>query len=152
MNMIGLRCSNRDFTHAILTGTKVAPVLLEYTTIKFPIGYTLPQSLKWFLQELSSLYSKYSVRAIVIKADEGRMRSKSYEKRVEHEAMVYLAAENSCIKHVFRKVSSTIAKDLGLKGRAHYLKTALDTSVISGFDDMTKKTQEAILCAWSVLP
>jgi len=52
---------------------------------------------------------------------------------------------------IFKKVKSTIAKDLGLKGRGHYLRTELDTSVIPGFAGKPDKEKEAILAAWSEL-
>ena len=52
---------------------------------------------------------------------------------------------------IFRKVKSTIAKDLGLKGRGHYLQTELDTSVIPGFGSKSEKEKDAILAGWSEL-
>ena len=45
-----------------------------------------------------------------------------------------------------RKV--TLAKDLGLKGKARYLLT-FDTSPIPDFADLDEKMKDAVLCAWS---
>jgi hypothetical protein len=48
-------------------------------------------------------------------------------------------------------MSSTISKDLGLKGKGKYLKTKLDTSPIKDFENYAQKVQEAILVAWSCI-
>jgi len=49
-----------------------------------------------------------------------------------------------------RQVKSTMAKDLGFKGRGRYLAT-LDTSAIASFTQLDDKIQEAVLVAWSGL-
>jgi hypothetical protein len=85
-----------------------------------------------------------------MKAHEGPVGKKSpFESRVEHEAMVLLAAANRDIR-VSKKAKSTMAKDLGHKGRARYL-AKLDTSPIESFDSYSAKIQEAIFAAWSGL-
>jgi hypothetical protein len=87
----------------------------------------------------------------VIKKFEGKSRGKTYEERVEHEAAVIIAAANRGLRKVPKKVKSTIAKDLGQKGRAHYL-SVLDTSHFQTFESESEKTKEAILAGWSELP
>jgi hypothetical protein len=67
---------------------------------------------------------------------------------VENEAMVFLAASNRGLENVSRKIKSTIAKNLGLKGKAKYL-AQLDTSVFPTYAEESTKMQEAILAAWS---
>ena len=151
MNILGIRCSNTDFTYAVLTGTKAAPQLVETQTIAYPKGFAKAQSLKWLHQELMGLIQKHSVERIVMKASEGQSKGKPYEDRVEHEAMVYLAAADCGIKAVFKKVKSTIAKSLCSKGKASYLSTSLDTSVFSNFEKHKPKVQEAIFSGWSEL-
>jgi hypothetical protein len=106
--------------------------------------------LLWFTLEVEQWIKKYNVQSVVMKRFEGRSRGGSFEDRVEYEAAVYLACARCGLTTACKKVRSTIAKDLGLKGRAHYLAT-LNTSVIPAFSNYTDKEQEAILCAWSDL-
>lgn len=148
MNVLGLRCSNRDYTFVVIDGTRESPNVIETETISYPRSYSKPLALKWFLQEIENLIGKHNVLKIVIKASESRRCSKAYEERVEHEAIAILAAANCGLKAVFKKVKSTIAKDMGLKGRAHYL-SKIDTTVIHNFDSYNEKTREAVLAAWS---
>jgi len=152
MKVLGIRCSNSDYTFSVLDGTKTSPSLIDTRNLAYPQGFRLPKSLKWFLLEIDALLTNHSIERIVIKGFEGRTRGKAYEERVEHEAMVFLAAENHGLKAVFRKVKGTIAKDLGLKGRGQYLSTSLDTSAIANFDSYDDKTKESIWAAWSELP
>lgn len=152
MRVLGIRCSNRDYAFAVLTGTKKLPKLVTSDTVIYPKGYIKPQSLKWFLLDIKDLLKKYKIKRIVMKKHEGQTRSKAYEERVEHEAMVSLADADCGVGAVFKKPSSTIAKDLGLKGRAHYLVTSLDTSLIPDYDKLSQKVKEAVLAAWSELP
>ena len=74
----------------------------------------------------------------------------AFENRVENEAAAYVAAANRGIKAVFKKMNVTLAKDLGGKGKAKYLKT-LDTSAFPGFSELQEKKQEAIIAGWSAL-
>ena len=74
----------------------------------------------------------------------------SYTNRVECEAIIFLAAANNGLTAI-RKVKPTIAKDLGLAGRAKALDEDLETSVISDFQSYSTKEQEAVLAAWSDL-
>ncbi len=79
-------------------------------------------------------------------------KGKAYASRVEFEAIVSLSAANIGHTNVARKVKSTIAKDLGLKGRAKSLVEDLDYSLINGLDSRNDKEFEAIVVAWSCLP
>jgi hypothetical protein len=151
MNILGLRCSNKDFAYVLMSGTKAAPQLAECRTLAYPKNFAHPRSLLWFTQEIEQLIRKHSVQGIVMKRSEGRSKGGSFEMRVEYEAAAYLAAARCNVMRAFKKVKSTLAKDLGLKGRAHYLDTSLNTSVIPGFADFSEKEQESILCAWSEL-
>ncbi len=151
MKVLGLRCSSKDYAFGVLGGALASPDVLDSGLVMFPKGFSRVQSVKWFLQELDSLLSKHQCDLIIIKGFEGRTRDKSFVERVEHEAIAFLAAANHGIKMVLRKVKSTIAKDLGLKGRARYLSSTLDTSHVPNFADYPDKIQEAILAVWSGL-
>ena len=146
-----MRCSNKDYTYAILRGKKDKPSVIECQTINFPKGYSRAQCLKWMLQEIEDLLNKNKILRIAIKSFEGRSRGKTFEIRVEHEAAIYIASANCGIKKVSKKVKGTIAKDLGLKGRAKYLETTLDTSLIDNYDKLNDKEKDAILAGWSEL-
>ncbi len=151
MIVLGVRCSNSDFTYVVMTGTKQSPVLSVANCLKLPKNYGRPRCLLWFQQEIDQLIKKHGIRVIVIKRSEGGAGGDAFEHRIEHEATIYLAAAQCGVSGVFKKKKCTLAKDLGLKGRAHYLRTALDTSVIPRFDERPEKEQEAIFCAWSEL-
>jgi hypothetical protein len=150
--VLGIRCSNTDYTFAVLKGTKKAPGVVVTGTVPYPKGFTKPQSLKWLAQEIDGFLKTHQIEKIVMNRFEGRgLRKLAYEDRVEHEAAVYIAAANSGMKAVFKKVKSTIAKDLGLKGRARYLAAGLDTSLIPDFQTYSDKVRDATLAAWSEL-
>lgn len=150
MAILGIRCSNKDYSFVILAGDSNNPTIEEKGNVRFPKGFSRSLCLKWFLQELEGILKRHDVRIIAIKGTEGlAARGKSFVERVENEAMIYLSAANLGIKNVYRKVKSTIAKDFGLKGKAKYLSTKLDCSVFPTFDNEDNKTQEAILVAWS---
>ncbi|HLN32629.1 MAG TPA: hypothetical protein VK395_33175 [Gemmataceae bacterium] len=150
MNVLGVRCSNKDFTYAVLSGTKKSPVQETLYAVAFPKGYAKPQSLRWLLLEIDGLITKHQIKSIVIKSSEGMTRGKAFADRVQHEAAVQIAGATRGLKAVFEKVKSTMAKDLGQKGRAHYL-AQLDTSNFPDYDSHSEKEQEAILAAWSGL-
>jgi phosphohistidine swiveling domain-containing protein len=150
MSYLGFRCSNKDYTYVILNGTKEQPEVLCNDTVAFPKDFSRPHELKWFLQEIEELLKKNEVNSISIKSTEVPARKgNSYDERVENEAMILLTAENFGITQVSKKVKSTIAKDLGLKGKGKYLSTKLDVSVFPNFDRETEKLKDAILVAWS---
>jgi hypothetical protein len=151
MKILGLRCSNADYSFAILSGTLAAPVLEASGTISAPKGYSKPQLLKWFFQELQGLHARYAPKCIVMKGSEGMAaRGGSFVERVELEAMVFYAGAELGIKPIHKKVKSQIAKGLGQKGNAKYLER-VDKSVIDAFDGLSPKLQEAVLAAWSEL-
>jgi phosphohistidine swiveling domain-containing protein len=153
MKCFGIRCSNTDFSYAILSGKKSDPKLETCETIVFPKGYSRPQALKWFLLELEGLSNKHGSPSVwAIKGTEAMAaKGKEFVERVENEAMVIFHAGNVGVNKVVRKVKSTIAKDLGLIGKASALKTDLDTSIMPEFKDASEKVREAILIAWSEL-
>ncbi len=151
MSVLGIRCSNKDYAFAVLNGTKKSPQLIDSETITYPKGFSKQQSLKWLLQEIEDLIIKYKAEKIVMNKSEARIRGNTYEDRVEHEAMVYIAASNQGITSISKKVKSSIAKDLGLKGRASSLDTSLNISLIKDFKNYSDKSRDAILAAWSKL-
>lgn len=151
MSVIGIRCSNRGFTYAVLTGSRQSPSVQHCSSVAVPKNFKLPRVLYWMVQEVEALLEKYDAEIVVMKGFEGRTKGKAYEARVELEASIYIAGGKIGMNGIFKKVKSTIAKDLGLKGRARYLNTSLDTSVIPGFTEYGDKAQEAILAGWSEL-
>ena len=151
MPIFGLRCSNGDYSFAVLSGTAGSPTLEASGTIAAPKGYSKPQLLKWFFQEIQGLHARYGVKCVVMKGSEGTAhRGATFVERVELEAMVFYAGAELGIKLVHRKVKSQIAKGLGLKGKAKYL-DRFDTSVMDSFEGLSPKLQEAALAAWSEL-
>jgi len=152
MIVIGFRFSNSDYSFSILSGDRDAPVVEETNQISFPKGYNEPELLNWLFQEMTALFQRQSCDAVGIKKAEGTVkRSNSLETRIQAGAISSLAAAQAGCRVVYRKMSSTIAKDLGLKGKGKYLKTKLDTSAIQDFDGYAQKVQEAILVAWSCM-
>lgn len=150
MGHLGLRCSNNDYTFVVLKGNTSCPSIIDKGSVTFPKGFSRPHELKWFYQEIEGLIVKHKIKSITIKGAEGlASRNKSFVARIENEAMVYLSGFNNGIKKISKKVKSTIAKDLGLKGKAKYLSTNLDCSVFPTFNTESPKMQEAILAAWS---
>ncbi|MFA5393702.1 MAG: hypothetical protein WC338_04510 [Candidatus Ratteibacteria bacterium] len=151
MNILGIRCSNKNFSYVVMNGSKKNPVIVASDSLAYPKNFARPRSLLWFTQEVEQLIKKHDIGSVVMKRFEGRSRGGSFEERVECEAMGYLVCAKCGITAVRKKVKSTIAKDFGLKGRAHYLETGLDVSVIPAFSSYADKEQEAVLCAWSEL-
>ena len=151
MKVMGIRCSNSDFTYAIVTGGKDNPSVDEVSTVPVPKGYRHQQALDWLYLEIEHLVSHHQVEIVVLKRFEGLRRNGAFETRAEFEGVIALASYRLGSIPVFKKMARTIAKDLGLKGVARYLKTSLDTSVISGFDGYSAKGKDAILCGWSEL-
>lgn len=148
---LGLRFSNSDYTYAVMSGTKKAPTIIEIGTIGYPKGFQRAQTLKWLLHEQEAIHTKYKIGIVVIKKFEGRSKGNAFEDRVEGESTAFIAAASSGLKAVYKKMGSTIAKDLGLKGKASLLKTDLDTTVIENYDQLSDKEKDAILSSWSEL-
>lgn len=152
MVVLGVRCSNTDYAYAVLTGTKSAPGLVECALVGYPKGYTHPEVLRWLLQELEALDAKHHADAWAIKGAEPlAARGKSHTQRVECEAIVTLAAANAGHTTVARKTKPTIAKCLGLPGKAAALATLASTPLLPGIKGQPDKVFEAIVVAWSDL-
>jgi hypothetical protein len=149
--ILGIRCSNKDYSFAVVHGTKDTPKLVASDTIPLPKGFSKPHSLKWLYQEAEALLDKHDISKIVVKRFEGRTRGTIFENRVENETAFMLAGANRGMKAIFKKVKSTIAKDLGQKGRAKYLAN-LSTESIPEFGHLQDKVQEAVMAARSELP
>lgn len=150
--VLGIRCSNNDFTYCIISGVKDSPVINTRKKIRFPLEFSEAESLLWFYRELHEIFENDKIVSVGIKRTEGNVkRSKHLELRIQYEAIVSLVAAEIGITKIYRKVKSTIAKDLGLKGKAKYLDTRLDTSPIDNFDSFLDKEKEAFLTAWSCM-
>lgn len=148
--IFGIRCSNTDFAFAILTGSRSRPELEECKQTPYPKGYSRPQSLKWFYQELQEVTRSRRIDRWAMKgAEPMAQRNSSFVHRVEYEGVAVLVASEAGIGDVPRKIKATIAKDLALPGKAKSLTTLLNTETIPAFREHSEKIQEAILVAWS---
>jgi hypothetical protein len=148
--ILGLRFTNKGFAFAVVQGTKAEPALLEASIIGCPKAFKACEIAKWISQELDELFEKHKPTYIAIKAFEGRSKGLAHEERIRLEGIAHLSASKLGFKDVARKRNSTIAKDLGMKGRARYLKS-FDTSAIDNFGDLAPQQQDAVLVAWSDL-
>jgi hypothetical protein len=146
----GLRFTNKGFAFAIVEGTRSAPTLVESASIQCPKAFRACEVAKWVKHEVDAIFNKFKPNFVCIKSFEGRSKGTAYEERVRLEGVAHLCASDIGLKDLARKRKSTIAKDLGLKGRAHYLST-FDTSSIENFLDLDPLVQEAALVAWSDL-
>jgi hypothetical protein len=152
MKALGVRCSNSDYTYCVISGDADSPDIECVKRVAFPKDFTEAETLKWLHQEATAILGDASFDAVGIKRAETNVkRSNSLEVRIQAEAIFCLAASQLGCDVIDQKVNSTIAKDLGLKGKAKYLDTKLDTSVIPDFDDYPEKHQDAIRVAWSCL-
>jgi hypothetical protein len=150
MTVIGVRCSHKSVAFAVVSGTLAEPTLQECRSLPFPKAISWPQTLSWVYAETDALFKSYRPSLSVIKRFEGRSKGNTYEQRVECEGVVTLAASANAVKTVLKRPKSSIAKCLGVKGRAKYLQT-LDTSSVSSFASQSEHEQDAILAAWSGL-
>jgi len=152
MKVLGIRMSNSDFTFSVLGGTKEKPQLLVSKTLPLPSDYSPQDKFNWLFLEVKKVIREEKIMGVVIKGAESMVRrSNSLDFRVGLEAIVYLAALKCSVKNITKKVKSTIAKDLGLKGKAKYLSTKLNTELIDNFNNKSSKIQEAALAAWTIL-
>jgi len=152
MPVLGIRCSNSDYAYAVVDGDTKHPTVIEEQLVVYPKDYQKPKLLRWFYQEIEGILTKHRINRVVIKGAEAMAtRDKAFVERTEHEAIAILSAGDKGITVVARKMKATIAKDLGMKGRAKYLDTKLDKSAIEDFDEKLPKIREAILAAWSAL-
>lgn len=152
MTVVGMRVSNTDCSYCVMSGNKETPAVDVTESFKFAKGLSEPDMLRWLYQEVEPIFNKHSPSVLALKKAETTVRrSNSLDSRIQCEAIVILAAGNSGCKESCKKVKATIAKDLGLKGKAKYLSSKLDTGPIPNFDNFPDKMQEAILVAWSSL-
>jgi hypothetical protein len=152
MKVMGIRCSNTDYSYCILSGSRDIPVVDATCQVSFPAGYSEVEILRWLHHEMQAIFKAYCCCAVGVKKVEATVkRSNAIDFRIQSEAIVGLAAAEAGCLDVRRKVKASIAKDLGLKGRGKYLETRLDTSPISKFAEYPTKVQEAILIAWSCM-
>lgn len=150
--VVGLRCSNKDYAFALMKGTKDSPILVNSGIVKFPNGFSRSSELKWFYQELEELSKQENVDMWAIKGAEAMaQKGKLYTARVENEAIAFLISADKGNDNTIRKVKPTIAKDLGCKGKAKYLKTDIDITIVKNYSKSPEKINEAILVAWSCL-
>jgi hypothetical protein len=149
MSVLGVRCSNSDYTFAVLEGTKDKPILVSRKNVAYPKDFDTNQSFKWLYQEAAKAISDRNVSLVLIKRDESPTHGNAKEDRIGYEAIVMLAAADKGIE-AHKKVNATISKDLGLRETARDL-ARQDTSAIPGFESMPKKAQEAIQSSWSGL-
>ena len=66
MKVSGIRCSNKDYSFAILSGNKQSPNVIETGNAPYPKSFVRPQSLKWLFQEIEGLLSDHQVNSIVL--------------------------------------------------------------------------------------
>ncbi len=147
---VGFRFTNKGFAFAVVEGTRSAPNLVDSATIQCPKAFKPCEIAKWTKHELDAILKKYAPNFVCIKSFEGRSKGTAYEERVRLEGIAHFCASDLGLKDLGRKRKSTIAKDLGLKGRARYLDT-LDTSPIDKFPELDLLVKEAVLVAWSDL-
>jgi hypothetical protein len=151
MTILGIRCSPKEFSYSVIEGNQRVHKLIHSCRIKFPNGYSHSELLKWFYHEIAEILKKHEISAVGVKGTEALgMKGKSYGERMELEGMIFLQASMSGIKYAKRKVSGTIAKDLGLKGKGKYLEDGFDYSAISNFKEMSDHLQEATQVALSM--
>lgn len=152
MKILGIRCSNTDFTYSVIEKDKHNPKAVHETASKkFPKGYGTAEVANWLHQEIEGIVEQHHINAIGIKGAEPMgMKGKNYGLRMEKEGIIISAAAQKGIKFITRKTKGAIAKDLGQKGRSKYIAN-LDTSWITNFEKQNAKTQESILVAWSMI-
>ena len=149
MMILGLRCSNSGYTFAVLSGSRKSPAIIAKGSVDTPKGFAKPQKLRWMAQEMHDLCKRHNITCIAMKGTEGlASRGSSFVERIEIEAAVFMSGAELGIKPVVKKVKSTIAKDLGQKGKAKYLER-IDTSIILNFSDYNEHEKEAVFVAWS---
>lgn len=152
MRLLAVRCSNTDFAYAVIEGTKQSPTVVESDLTGYPKGSEEHVLFHWFHQEIMGLIGNHSPDGVAVKAAETMVkRTRSLEIRIRVEGIALMSAAEAGCDTAHRKVKSTIAKDLGMKGKGKYLETKLDTSPIADFDSYNTKQQEAILVGWSCL-
>ena len=152
MIVIGFRVSLELIIYSVLEGTKEKPIVRSIKQVKLPKGYKRIDMMKWLYNEMVSVIKTENPELIAIKDTEVPARhGNKYIERVENETIIILAGIASNIKNYYKKIRSSIAKDLVGKGKGKYLETKLDISKILDFSKYNQNQQEAILVAWSIL-
>lgn len=150
--VLGIRCTPSEFSYVIIEGSFKSHSLKTSNRMKYPSGYSHCELLKWFYNEIGGSIAKFEITVIGVKGTEAmQMKGKAYGNRMEIEGMIFLQAALNGLSHSMRKVNSTIAKDLGQKGKGKYLADGVDYSSIANFDTMSKNLQEAVQVALSML-
>src|SRR3989339_404637 len=111
MKVLGIRCSNSDFSCATLDGDRGNPTIIQTKRFPFPANFSEGERLHWFYHELDSLIKKLKPDTISLKGPEPLVkRSNSLDSRLHIEGIVFLVADVNGIKNACKKTSATIAK------------------------------------------
>lgn len=148
---LGIRCSNTDFAYAILSGTRLSPKVVSAKCTTFPKSYNESATICWLRLEIKDIIGKSPISKACLKKSEATRNTNSLQLRLLCEGAIISAIRESMDIPISRKVQTTLAKDLGAKGKAKYLK-GLDYSVFSDWDNYSDKVRESILAAWSCMP
>jgi len=70
MSVIGIRCSNKDFTYAVMDGSKKKPVMQHAESVTVPRNFSRPRALYWMVQEIQGLITRHGADKVVMKAFE----------------------------------------------------------------------------------
>lgn len=57
--ILGIRCSNADYSFALLKGKKGAPQVVNVESVSFPKGYIRANTLRWLYQEVEDHLSRH---------------------------------------------------------------------------------------------
>ena len=74
MKILGVRCSNTDYTFCLLSGDAASPKIEEVKHVNYPKGYTEAETLKWLRQEFQTLCNAQTLDAIGIKRAETNVK------------------------------------------------------------------------------
>ncbi len=150
MKMIGFRCSNSDYTYAVIEITEDGAKIDDAKTVPFPKNFCHADILKWLYLEIERLLKDNKPRGIMIKRSEAMAsKGKPFITRVECEAIIFLLASMLNIKYVAGKTKATILKDLGYKGKSKYFKTAVADFSFDEIIRPSDKIIEAVMVAKS---
>jgi len=154
MKILGLRCSNTDYTYVLLRGDKSSSKVIAAESINYPLNSNWPETLLWLSLEIEQRINTYAPDGMLIKKAElrGRMGSGDFD-RIESEGVIALTAKQRGVKFIISKRKRTIAKDIGYKGTAEGYNTAMKDGAVdsSCIKNCTDKINEAIMVARSGL-
>ena len=66
MSVLGIRCSNKDFTYVVMCDSKDQPRIAYAGGSAVPRNYSKTRLLQWLVQEVEALLDKHDVDKIVI--------------------------------------------------------------------------------------